>query len=141
MHALGLGQNGCGRHRFRSRGVCRAVAMRGSVTAELAVVLPAVTILLALLLLSVAAGMLQLRLEDGARAGARALARGDSSAQVRELVSGLAGEAAAVALETSDGYVTVTVQGRVGGVLSALMPWNQSAQATAKVESRGGSIP
>ncbi|UIK88769.1 hypothetical protein [Arthrobacter polaris] len=34
-------------------------------TAELAVVLPAMTVLLAILLLSVSAGMLQLRLEEG----------------------------------------------------------------------------
>lgn len=113
--------------------------MRGSVTAELAVVLPAVTVLLAMLLLSVAAGMLQLRLEEGARAGARALARGDSSAQVLELVMGVAGDSAIVSLGSSGGYATVTVQGKVGGVLSGLVPWVQSAHASARVESTDAS--
>ncbi|MDO5753397.1 TadE family type IV pilus minor pilin [Arthrobacter sp.] len=116
-------------------GLRRVGAVRGSVTAELAVVLPAVTVLVALLMLSVAAGMLQLRLEEGARAGARALARGDSSAQVLELVATVAGGAAVVSLGSSGGYATVTVQGRVGGVLSGLVPWTQSAQANARVES------
>lgn len=108
---------------------------RGSVTAELAVVLPAVTALLALLLLSVSAGMLQLRLEDGARAGARALARGDSSSQVLEIVARVAGNRVAVSLGQQGGYATVTVEGRVDGALSGLVPWPQSASASARSES------
>ena len=109
--------------------------MRGSVTAELAVVLPGLTVLLAVLLLSVSAGMLQLRLEEGARAGARALARGDSTAQVYEIVSRVSGEGASVSVAVSGGFATVTVQGRVTGALSGLLPWMQAAQAAAKVES------
>ena len=120
-----------------SCGLRRVEPVRGSVTAELAVVLPAVTVLVALLMLSVAAGMLQLRLEEGARAGARALARGDSSAQVLELVATVAGGTAVVSLGSSGGYASVTVQGRVGGALSGLVPWTQSAHASARVESTG----
>lgn len=108
---------------------------RGSVTAELAVVLPAMTALLAMLLLSVSVGMLQLRLEEGARAGARALARGDSTAVVVDLVARLAGEQVTVSVSNSESYATVTVQGRAGGVLSGLLPWTQSARASARVES------
>ncbi|WP_425862948.1 TadE family type IV pilus minor pilin [Arthrobacter sp. TWP1-1] len=110
-------------------------AMRGSVTAELAVVLPAVTALLAILLLSVSAGMLQLRLEEGARAGARALARGDSSAQVLDTVSRVSGAQASVSMAISGGYATVSVSGRTGGVLSGFVPWIQTAKASARVES------
>lgn len=110
-------------------------AMRGSVTAELAVVLPAVTALLAILLLSVSAGMLQLRLEEGARAGARALARGDSSAQVLDTVSRVSGANASVSMSVSGGYATVSVSGRTGGVLSGFVPWIQTARASARVES------
>ena len=110
-------------------------AMRGSVTAEFAVVLPAVTALLAILLFGVSAGMLQLRLEEGARAGARALARGDSSAQVVAIVSRVAGEKASVSLGNSDGYATVSVSGHAGGVLSDLVPWVQTAQASSRTET------
>ncbi|MHA7268530.1 TadE family type IV pilus minor pilin [Arthrobacter sp. HLT1-20] len=110
------------------------VAERGSVTAEVAVVLPAITALLALLLLGVSAGMLQLRLEEGARAGARALARGDPPALVLDLVSRVAGESVDVSMASAGGYATVTVRGKVEGVLSGLVPWTQSAHATARVE-------
>lgn len=126
----------------RTSGVCGAAAQKGSVTAELAVVLPAITVLLAILLLSASAGLLQLRLEEGARAGARALARGDSTAQVQEIVARVSGAQAAVSVGNSGGYATVTVQGRVGGVLSGLVPWTQTATASARVEVRnyGASV-
>ncbi len=48
----------------------------GAVTAEFAVALPAVVLLLAFLLAGGAAGITQLRLEEAVRAGARASARG-----------------------------------------------------------------
>lgn len=107
---------------------------RGSATAELAIVLPAVTVLLALLLLGVSAGLLQLRLEEGARAGARALARGDAPAQVVEIVARVTGHGASISVGNDGGYATVTVQGRVGGVLSGLVPWQQEARASARSE-------
>lgn len=109
--------------------------MRGSVTAELAVVLPAVTVLLAVLMLSVSVGLLQLRLEEGARAGARALARGDNSEQVLTIVARVSGEGSTASIGTSAGFATVTVEGRVGGVLSGLVPWTQAAQASTKLEN------
>lgn len=120
----------------RTSGVWGTAAQKGSVTAELAVVLPAITVLLAILLLSASAGLLQLRLEEGARAGARALARGDSTAQVQEIVARVSGAQAAVSVANSGGYATVTVEGQVGGVLSGLVPWTQTAQASARVEVR-----
>lgn len=110
---------------------------RGSVTAELAVVLPGFIVLLAVLLLAASAGMLQLRLEEGARAGARALARGDSSAQVVDTATRLAGHGAAVSLGREGDYATVTVAGRAGGVLSGLVPWEQTARASARLEEAG----
>lgn len=123
---------GCGR-RPRAR-----PDQRGSATAELAVALPAVTVLLALLLLGVSAGLLQLRLEEGARAGARALARGDAPAQVVEIVARVAGHGASVAVGNDGGYATVSVQGRVGGVLSGLVPWQQEARASTRSEPTAG---
>lgn len=122
--------------RGRAGGRWGAAAPRGSVTAELAVVLPAITVLLAILLLSASSGLLQLRLEEGARAGARALARGDSTAQVQEVVARVSGVQAVASVGNSGGYATVTVEGRVGGVLSGLVPWTQAAQASARVETR-----
>jgi len=109
--------------------------MRGSVTAEFAVVLPAITVLLALLLLAGSAGILQIRLEEGARAGARSLARGESSAQAVDAASRLAGQNASVTVELTDGYATVTTTGRTAGPFAAVLAWQQTARATAKVEN------
>lgn len=118
-----------------------ATGQRGSATAELAIALPAVTALLALLLLGVSAGLLQLRLEEGARAGARALARGDAPAQVVEIVERVAGHGASVTLGNDGGYATVTVLGRAGGVLSGLVPWEQEARASTRSEPTSGPKP
>lgn len=49
---------------------------RGSSTAEFAVILPALVFVLGLVLGAAAVGMVQLRLEESARLGARAAARG-----------------------------------------------------------------
>lgn len=115
-------------------GAGRAAAARGSVTAELAVVLPAVTFLLGLLLLGAGAGVLQLRLEEAARSAARSLARGEDPVDARLAAANLAGARARVSVDLDGNYARVTVSARVGGPLSALMPWTQSAVATAKVE-------
>ncbi|MGO4383098.1 TadE family type IV pilus minor pilin [Specibacter sp. RAF43] len=112
----------------------RGTAVRGSVTAELAVVLPALTVLLALLFLGAGAAILQLRLEDGARAGVRALARGEESALAVELATRAAGEQVSVSLGVSGGFATVTVTGTLSGPLAGLVPWRQSARADARVE-------
>ncbi len=112
-------------------------ADRGSVTAEFAVVLPALTALLALLLLGAGAGLLQLRLEEGARAGARALARGESTAKSADIARNLSGGGSAVSVDLTAGYATVTVTGGMSGPLAVMMPWQQSAKATARMENFG----
>ena len=62
-------------------------AERGSVTAEFAVLLPALLLVLALCLGAVQLVGQQLRLSDAAADAARAAARGDDSARVAALVS------------------------------------------------------
>lgn len=110
---------------------------RGSVTAEFAVVLPAVTALLGLLLLGAGAGIRQLSLEEGARAGARALARGESNLQAVEIATRAAGSQATVEVNLAGGYATVTVSSHLEGPFAAAMPWQQTAQATTRVENYG----
>jgi hypothetical protein len=53
-------------------------AQRGSITAEFAVALPAVVLVLAMCLGCLQLGAQRLRLQDAAAVGARALARGDT---------------------------------------------------------------
>ncbi|GAA4655497.1 TadE family type IV pilus minor pilin [Arthrobacter cryoconiti] len=112
-----------------------AARVRGSVTAEFAVLLPAVTVLLAIFLFAAAAGILQLRLEEGARAGARALARGESTEQAIGTANHVSGGDVVVTVDLVDGFAAVTLTGRVSGVLSALLPWPQTARAIAKIEN------
>ena len=112
---------------------------RGAVTAEFAVALPAVLLLLALLLSGAAAGVTQLRLEEAAHAGARALARGEDPAAVEGIVRTMAG-ASATASVTADGeWLSVTVADRVGGPMGATVPWTLTARATARSETPAAS--
>ncbi|WP_264354937.1 TadE family type IV pilus minor pilin [Pseudarthrobacter sp. MM222] len=103
--------------------------------------LPAVVLLLAMVLTGSAAGVTQLRFEEAARAGARALARGESAAAVDGIVRRLAGESAGSAV-TSDGtWSSVTVSGRVQGTVGSLMPWTLSASAWTRRETAVAAGP
>jgi hypothetical protein len=110
---------------------------QGAVTAEFAVALPAVLLLLALLLAGAAAGTTQLRLEEAALAGARALARGESPAAAEAMVRRLAGASATAAIVDDGEWVSVTVADRVAGPLGSMVPWTLTARASARNESAG----
>ena len=112
---------------------------RGAVTAEFAVALPAVLLLLALLLAGTAAGAAQLRLEEAALAGARALARGESPAAAEAMVKRLAGASATAAIVADGEWVNVTVADSVAGPLGSLVPWTLTARASARTETPGAS--
>lgn len=97
--------------------------------------LPAVLLLVALLFAGSAAGITQLRLEEAARACARALARGDGRSAVDGIVRRLAGDAA-VAVVSEDGeWIEVAVSAPVAGPLGSLIPWRLSATASARGEA------
>jgi hypothetical protein len=109
------------------------------VTAEFAVALPAVLLLLALLLSGAAAGVTQLRLEEAALAGARALARGEDPAAVQGIVKALAGTSATASVAADGEWLSVTVADRVGGPLAATVPWMLTATATTRSETPAAS--
>jgi hypothetical protein len=90
---------------------------RGGVTAELALVLPGVVLLLVALLTAASAALTQVRVADAARAGARAAALGESYREVGDLARELAGEEAAVRVSESGGYVVVEVSRDLAGPL------------------------
>lgn len=108
---------------------------RGAVTAEFAVALPAVVLILAFLLAGGAAGITQLRLEEAARAGARASARGETSSSVEGIVKRLAGEGVSSSLTDDGEWMTVTASAPVGGALGPLIPWTLRASASVPAES------
>ncbi|MEV7662900.1 TadE family type IV pilus minor pilin [Paenarthrobacter sp. NPDC089316] len=107
----------------------------GAVTAEFAVALPAVVLLLAFLLAGGAAGITQLRLEEAVRAGARASARGETRDSVENTVRRLAGEGVSSSLTDDGGWLTVTASSPVEGALGPLIPWRLTASAAARAEA------
>ena len=104
------------------------------VTAETAVALP---VLLLVLAAAVAALMVigsQLRCVDAAGAGARAAARGESPAAVRSLVARAAPGGARATLAIRDGAVTVTVLAPVRPLGSLPLRFTVTASATGELE-------
>lgn len=78
-------------------------------TAELAVALPAVVLVLALCLTAMTLGVDLVRCEDAARAGARAASRGEPVAVVREVVGSRAPDGSVVVVEPGGESVSVRV--------------------------------
>ncbi|MPV38725.1 TadE family type IV pilus minor pilin [Georgenia subflava] len=89
----------------------------GGVTAELAIVLPGVVLLLVALLTAASAALTQVRVADAARAGARAAALGESSAVVSDVAQELAGAGAEVVVGDDGRYVVVEVSTELDGPL------------------------
>lgn len=103
------------------------------VTAELAVAVPAVVALIALAMGGVAAGVEAVRCADAVRMGARAAARGDPDAVVREVVAARARVGTQVAVARGGGEVRVSARGPAPPTSLGL--WSGCrASATALVE-------
>ncbi|WP_404380536.1 pilus assembly protein TadE [Knoellia locipacati] len=92
----------------------------GMVTAEIAVALPALVLVLTLGLGAVGAVTDHLRCVDAARTGARLLARGEPVEEVRREVARQSPEGARIALAVGPGSVQVDVSTDLPTVLSAL---------------------
>lgn len=128
------------RHVAAGPAAVRAPVERGSVTAETAVLLPVLLVVLAATLAVLAVVAAQLRCVDAARGAARAAARGDDAAAVREAGQRLAPPGASVIVSNSAGYVEVRVSAQVrpfGAVLSVLPDVAVSGRAVAAVEGPG----
>lgn len=111
----------------------------GAVTAETAVLLPALVLLLAALLAAGASGMTLIRYEEAARASARAAARGEAPAVVRATAARVAGDDASVRLGQDRGTVTVAVSGPAPGILGTWGGWELRAEASASTEGTGAA--
>ena len=105
---------------------------RGSVTAELAVGLPAVALFLVALLTIASAAVAQTRCTDAARAGARAAALGEPDGTVTATARRVGGQEATVAVSRASGWVTVDVSDAVGSWRGS--PLRAHASAVARVE-------
>lgn len=125
----------------------KSPAEEGMITAEFAVALPAVTVVLALCLGAASTGVAQLKVEESARTAARAAARGDSEAQIRSAVSridpaqsvqiSVSSDSAVDAGEGRARQVHVRVSRPAPGVVGSATGWVLRADAHARVESSG----
>jgi hypothetical protein len=118
----------------RDRGPSRFDHERGSVTAELAVGMPVVVLLLVAVLTLVAVSSAQLRAADAARAGARMVAIGEDEAAVRAAVAQVGGPDAGVAVVTEGEWVRVVVTRPLAGGWLAGLPLTADGEAVAWVE-------
>ena len=87
----------------------------GYVTAETAMVLPVLALLLAVALWSIAVAAAQLRCIDAARDAARAVARGESDSLATAVAEAAAPAGASVDVRHDGNNVVVVVTARVGG--------------------------
>ena len=120
------------------RRIDRARSDRGSATAETAVLLPVLVIVLVACVWVLACVAAQLQCVDAARAAARAAARGDAPVVVRDIGRRLAPDGAKVQLTDGDQTVEISVRAEVrpfGAVLSLLPAVRVSGSATAARES------
>ena len=104
------------------------------VTAETAVVLPVLLLVLAAAVAAVTVVGAQLRCVDAAREGARAAARGEELATVTQLVGRAAPEGAVIAVTTGPEEVRVTVTARIAPLGPVPLRITVSAEAVALLE-------
>jgi Flp pilus assembly protein TadG len=105
---------------------------RGMVTAEMAVCLPVLVLVLSFALSVVSVVDRRARVQDAAAEAARALARGDASA-ARQLAQAAA-PGTSLRIVTSGGDVTVTATAHVALLASRLPSVTISASAVAELE-------
>lgn len=113
-------------------------AERGAATAELAVALPSLVIVLAVALAAVDLGLAQVRCVDAAGLGARLLARGEPQESVLGEVRAAAPDGARISVRAGSSRVTVVVTGAVPAALrplGALPAPSASAQAVLEAAS------
>jgi Flp pilus assembly protein TadG len=125
----------------RAPGATRASVDCGSVTAETAVVLPVLLVVLAASIWVLACVAAQLRCVDAAHAAARAAARGDAPGDVEAAGRAVAPPGAQVSVTRAGDQVHVAVTAEVrpfGAALRVLPGVPVAGRATADAEDREG---
>ncbi|MGC5582786.1 TadE family type IV pilus minor pilin [Ornithinimicrobium sp. W1679] len=107
-------------------------------TAELAVALPAVVLVLALCLTAMTLAVDQVRVEDAARAAARAASSGESAAAVGRIVEELTPEGSLLGVSSGGEEVVVTVEAPARASWLGLLP---PARARAVARWEPGARP
>lgn len=106
---------------------------RGTVTAEFAVVLPALVLVLILVVGTGTIGISQVRVYEAARAGAREAARGEPGRDVEAAAKRKAGPDSVVLVSTDEAFTKVQVSMPLPEVLHPIMK-EVKARAEARTE-------
>jgi TadE-like protein len=114
---------------------------RGMVTAEFAVVLPAIVLVLALSFGAMGLAWDQIRCIDAARAGARAASRGDTPGAVIMVARRAAPSDALVSIGTSGDLVRVAVVSRPRVAASLLPAWLRASSVASVVREPSDPQP
>lgn len=110
----------------------------GTASAELAVLMPSIVMLLAIVLAAGAAGLGQLKAIDGAQAAVRQLARGETADRAKSTARTVAGADAGVTIHRDGGWVTVEVTSGGPDFVEAMLSVVPAATATARIETVPG---
>jgi Flp pilus assembly protein TadG len=124
--------------RRRLRRLIRPDGENGMVTAETAIVLPVLLLVLAGAVAAVTVVGAHLRCVDAAREGARAAARGEDAATVTAIVGRAAPPGALLHVATGEDEVTVTVTARIAPLGPVPLRITVSAEAVALREPGEG---
>lgn len=106
----------------------------GAVTAEFAMIMPAIVLVILMVIGVGTLGLAQLRSYEAARAGAREAARGEPTAEVRRTAESKAGPGSAVTIGKDGEYTVVTVTVPTPKTMRKLIPRVQAVQR-ARTES------
>jgi Flp pilus assembly protein TadG len=111
----------------------------GMVTAEIAVAMPVLMVLLAVGLTAVAVIAAQMRCVDAAREAARALARGESISAARSLADAAGPHGATLASNTEGDLVRTSVRATVSSIGGLFPAFTVHADAVALREPAGST--
>lgn len=118
---------------------------RGSATAETAIVLPVIVVMVLVVLLTGAGLGTQVRLESAARGAARELARGEDPDAATAVAKRIGGDGTTVEISAGGEWVRVEVSRTLHASAGALSgaTWELSADAEARLEPHllSGSAP
>lgn len=110
----------------------------GAVTAEFAMIMPAIVLVILMVIGVGTLGLAHLRSYEAARAGAREAARGEPTAEVRRSAESKAGPGSAVTIGKDGEYTVVTVTVPTPKTMRKLIPRVQAVQR-ARTESSAQS--
>lgn len=113
---------------------------RGAVTAEAAMAIPVLAVFALALVWALMAASAQIRCVDAARAGARAAARSEPAAQVREAALSAAPDRARVEVERAGALWRVRVAAPTPGPGPLTVTLSAEAAAAAEDEGAGDAV-